>query len=108
MIAFLQMKGWQEVHEGEVVLTKEEYERLKNVEVNCEHSFEWGQGYEGGIKQGHKETAREILSELKTIVKSEYGTYNEKYSLDWNTGCDMGMGHLLWEIKEIVKEKYGV
>lgn len=62
------------ITEGEVVLTREEYERLKNIEVSCVHSFEWEQGYEDGTKRARKETATQIWEKGRQL----YNKHSDK------------------------------
>lgn len=118
MIAFLQMKGWQEVPDGAVVLTKEEYERLKALpekvhdemdeRMKEEIAIEKRMGedklerFENNMKNVleiekenvRKETETEILKKLNGF---RFVMYDEGYEVaSWTCGED--------EVKQFAKE----
>lgn len=56
------------IPEGSVVLTKEEYERLKN-------QVKWAKELGESAKKIRNETAREILQTLKMMIKEPWQAY---------------------------------
>ena len=74
--------GIRKIHEGEVVMTKEKYAEFR------EH---WHKEYKDGVNWGSKETAREILNDLKGLLDgyvhtkeniSLYEQYCQKYGVE--------------------------
>ena len=113
MIAFLQTKGWKEVTDGALVLTKEEYENLKNKPPFAVIKYDEDkmkeivkeaaknivlEFTEKGKDEIRKETASEILND---IVK----TYGLREGMDkWDSiGC-----FNLYKKINALKDKFGV
>ncbi len=97
-------KGYRKINENEVVISKEEYERLKRVETEKDRLYEMkldleNQLIQSGLteyigadeieKQARKETAREILETVKELYTTPYSCFRknilkvaEKYGVD--------------------------
>lgn len=97
-------KGYHKIAENEVVISKEEYERLKRVETEKDRLYEIkldleNQLIQSGLteyigadeieKQARKETAREILETVKELYTTPYSCFREnilkvaeKYEVD--------------------------
>ena len=58
------MLGYRKMPEGSVVLSKEEYEKLKLKIETLRETITW---YDNDIKKTSKETARKIFTQLKVL-----------------------------------------
>lgn len=98
----------QKVNDDEVVISKEKIEEIKRLE----HELGYREGaqkresfYEEiAIPTERKETAREILQEVSTIIKA----IGEDYDLSGNQTLSMLCANIHSKVMDKLAEKYGV